>query len=67
MKSKTVDTRNSYVYIDNNECEIFVYDTQNSTEKKYQTNTMFKFHTCVNCEFATWTRKEMIKLRSYLE
>lgn len=61
IESKRVDNRRSYVYIDAREYEIFFYDTDNSTEKKFHENTVIKLYTSVNCEFAKLTRDELLK------
>lgn len=59
IESEKIDSRKSYVYIDNNAYEIFFYDTSISTEKNYHPNTVLKFYTYLNCEFAKWTRNEL--------
>lgn len=62
IKSDQINIWKSNVYINHSTYEIFFHDTAITTEIKYHNNTLVKFYTCMNCEFAVWTRDELFKV-----
>lgn len=69
IESLCVGKNVSYVYINRVKYEIHTYDYdcddhgfQLPSNPEFHTNTLSKLYTCINCEFADWTRKELLKV-----
>lgn len=63
VKSKRLDGNDniSNVLINENKCVVYAYDPVDEAELDYDNKNAIRFYTCVNCQFATWTRDELMQ------
>lgn len=52
----------SHWVINNKQYEIYTYQKEGKTEPSFDDGTIQNLHNCINCEFAEWTRNELLKL-----
>lgn len=56
----------SKVYIGQKEYEIYTYQHESQNDRLFSDTTLSNLYTCINCEFAEWTRDKLFDLIEHL-